>query len=62
MQHSDEFIEEWKTIEGFENYEVSNLGRVRRVEYIKQRKVEEEWLVDFYGDINRETVRIYWVH
>ena len=35
MQHSDGFVEEWRTIEGFENYEVSNLGRVRRVEYIK---------------------------
>lgn len=38
MQHSNEVVEEWRTIEGFENYEVSNFGRVRKVEYIKQRE------------------------
>lgn len=32
MQHSNEVVEEWRTIEGFENYEVSNFERVRKVE------------------------------
>lgn len=25
MQHSDESVEEWRIVEGFENYEVSNI-------------------------------------
>jgi hypothetical protein len=33
-------VEEWKKIVGFENYEVSNLGRIRRfyIKFIKYRK------------------------
>lgn len=37
--------EAWKKIEGFENYEVSNLGRIRRfyIKHIKYRKPVKQY-------------------
>ncbi len=60
MQHSNEVVEEWRTIEGFENYEVSNLGRVRRVEYIKQREDFNGYpIVNLYKGGEGKTAKVH---
>lgn len=60
MQHSNEVVEEWRAIEGFENYEVSNLGRVRRVEYVKQREDFNGYpIVSLYKDGKVKTLKVH---
>ena len=60
MQHSNEVVEEWRTIEGFENYEVSNFGRVRKVEYIKQREDFNGYpIVNLYKGGEGKTMKVH---
>lgn len=60
MQHNNEVVEEWRAIEGFENYEVSNLGRVRRVEYVKQREDFNGYpIVSLYKDGKVKTLKVH---
>lgn len=40
-------MEQWKTIEGFENYEVSNQGRVKRKASFKFGKLYEEKIMKY---------------
>lgn len=60
MQHNNEIVEEWRTIEGFENYEVSNLGRVRKVTYIKQRGDFNGYpVVNLFKNGKEKTVKVH---
>lgn len=60
MQHNNEAVEEWRAIEGFENYEVSNLGIVRRVEYVKQREDFNGYpIVSLYKDGKVKTLKVH---
>ena len=60
MQHSNEVVEEWRAIEGFENYEISNLGRVRRIEYVKQREDFNGYpIVNLYRDGKGKTLKVH---
>lgn len=60
MQHSNEVVEEWRAIEGFENYEVSNLGRIRRIEYVKQREDFNGYpIVSLYKDGKGKTLKVH---
>ncbi len=58
-------MEVWKTIKGFENYEVSNLGRVKSLKYNKERILKFSILsngykvVDLYNNNIRKTKKIH---
>jgi len=61
--NNNNFEEEWKTIEEYDNYEISNIGRVRNIKsgkILKINEVKEGFQIGLYG--KKEGRKNLWVH
>ncbi len=58
-------MEIWKKVEGFENYEVSNLGRVKSLYYNKEKILKQTidgtgyFIVNLYGNGIRKVYKVH---